>query len=92
MTSVPSILYHRHPDALHTDLITEAVLIHGSTGRSFRLNGSARLLWAALPTSPEDLAALLARTYGLDPLQAHTDVQALLEQLQRLDLVQARTV
>jgi hypothetical protein len=75
-----SITYHRHPDALHTDLIDELIVVDGSTGHSWRLNASARKAWLCLPTTAEQLAEVFRQAYGLAAEDALRDARAALEE------------
>ena len=74
-------------EVLVTDLGDVLVLLHPAQSQMFSLNAAGRLIWQRLPASTEDLAALLAQTYQLEPQQAAQDVQAVLDALLARQLV-----
>ena len=79
--------WHADPDVLVTDLGDELVLLHSRTSQMYSLNAVARTAWQALPaTTPALLAAVLA-TYDVPAGQARTDLDALLTDLVRLDML-----
>ncbi|WP_414656570.1 PqqD family protein [Deinococcus sp. VB343] len=76
-----------NPDVLVTDLGDELVLMHPGRSEMFSLNAAGRLLWQALPATPDTLTDLLAGHYGLGRAQAQADTAAVLSDLQARDLV-----
>lgn len=76
-----------NPDVLVTDLGDELVLMHPGRSEMFSLNAAGRLLWQALPATPDTLTDLLVGHYGLGRAQAQADTAAVLSDLQARDLV-----
>ncbi|AKH16428.1 PqqD family protein [Deinococcus soli (ex Cha et al. 2016)] len=81
-------MWNRPADLLITDLDDELILMDPDSAEMYSLNGSARLLWQALPASEATLTDLLQRTYGLGAQQAHADLHAWLSDMGRRGLVQ----
>ena len=71
--------YAAQPDVMQTDLGDELIVIDGRTGRSFRLNATARLAWLALPTSAEALAERLVQAFEVERNAARLDALRTLE-------------
>lgn len=79
--------YSAAPETLVTDLDTELVLVHGTTGKAWRFNGSARELFLALPADRESLIERLLTVYDVSRAQAAADVDTALAQLVNAGLV-----
>lgn len=77
------------PDVAHRDVEGQIVILSGSDSALFTLNASAALLWPQLVRGCDSgrLAALLARSYGLDREQAASDVEDLLRALVHRQIV-----
>lgn len=81
-------MWNRPADLLVTDLDDELILMDPDSAEMYSLNGSARLLWQALPVTEAALLDLLQRTYGLEAAAAHADLHAWLSDMGRRGLVQ----
>ncbi|WP_424952189.1 PqqD family protein [Deinococcus sp.] len=80
--------YAPHPEVLVTDLGDELVLLHTLSSQMYGLNPVARSVWQRLPASGPELLALVLEEYEVAPEQAAEDLKALLDDLERLDMVQ----
>ncbi|WP_407539059.1 PqqD family protein [Deinococcus radiomollis] len=85
---MPDQRYAPHPEVLVTDLNDELVLLHSATSQMYSLNTVARSVWQGLPATPAELLARILEQYEVEPEQAGHDLDALLADLQRLDMVQ----
>jgi hypothetical protein len=67
----------------------EAVLLHLSTERYFSLNDSALRMWELLIAGEdvEATAEVVAREYDTDVATVASDVESLLRELERLELI-----
>ena len=74
----------RNPAVLQQDLDGEVLLRLPQGSEVLHLNDSASALWRALdePRTLDEIAALLAETYAIDPDVVRADVLALLPELQ----------
>lgn len=81
-------MWHANPDVLVTDLGDELILLHPGQNEMFSLNFTSRDLWLALPATPETLAQHLTDLYGITAEQARADVQTVMDDLSRRELVQ----
>ncbi|WP_407570562.1 PqqD family protein [Deinococcus altitudinis] len=81
-------LYAPHPEVLVTDLNDELVLLHSATSQMYSLNTVARSVWQWLPATRAELLSRLLEHYEVTPEQAAHDLDALLADLHRLDMVQ----
>ncbi|MFC4455998.1 PqqD family protein [Deinococcus sonorensis] len=75
------------PDVLITDLQDELVLMHARSAQMYRLNDVARTIWQHLPASQETLLQALLTQYEVSPEQAGADLDRLLNELSRLEMV-----
>ncbi|MGY2892992.1 PqqD family protein [Deinococcus sp. UYEF24] len=85
---MPDHPYTPHPEVLVTDLNDELVLLHSATSQMYSLNTVARSVWQWLPATRAELLSRLLEHYEVTPEQAAHDLDALLVDLQRLDMVQ----
>lgn len=85
---MPDQRYAPHPEVLVTDLNDELVLLHSATSQMYSLNTVARSVWQRLPATRAELLAQVLEQYEVAPEQAAHDLDALLADLQRLDMVQ----
>lgn len=80
--------YSPHPEVLVTDLGNELVLLHPISGEMYSLNEVARTLWHRLPASRPELLTAVLDGYEVTPEQADADLEALLGDLERLNMLQ----
>ena len=85
-------VYHPRPGALHTDLGDELFVVDGNTGRSYRLNASARKAWLQLPTTAEQLAQAFSADYGLPAEDALRDARSALGDFQACAIAETGAV
>ena len=80
-----------HRDVSVTDTDDGSVLLQQRTGRYFQLNvtGSRVLRRLLDGETPENIAADLASTYGIDRKRADQDVGAVIQQLKTAELTEA---
>jgi Coenzyme PQQ synthesis protein D (PqqD) len=81
--------YRRRETVIVTDLQDELVLLDPQSVEMFSLNAVGRLIWLALPATPEEAAAQVTATFAAEPAEALQDVLALLGDLQQSGLVEA---
>lgn len=69
---------------------SETVIVDDASEQYLATNAAGGLLWSALKEdqTADQLAALLVDEYGIDQTQASADVEAYLEQLSELDLLE----
>ncbi len=84
---MPDQPYAAHPEVLVTDLNDELVLLHGVTGQMYSLNTVARSVWQWLPATRAALLPRLVEHYEVTPEQAGHDLDVLLADFRRLDMV-----
>ena len=78
----------RAPEVVVTDLGDEAILLDPRCGGMYALNDVGRCVWLALGQRDEEqLVAVVCDEFEVEPLQARTDVQALLASLYAAGLV-----
>jgi Coenzyme PQQ synthesis protein D (PqqD) len=80
--------YRRRETVIVTDLQDELVLLDPQSVEMFSLNAVGRLIWLALPATPEAAAAQVTTTFAAEPAEALQDVLALLGDLQQSGLVE----
>ncbi len=68
----------------------ETVLLHRAGGFVHQLNNTASFIWSRLDghTSPHDVAAAVAEAFDVEPEKAARDVDAFVDQLKSLDLLE----
>lgn len=69
---------------------SETVILDDASEQYFATNTAGGLLWAALKEdqTADQLTTLLVDEYGIDKSQASADVEAYLEELRELDLLE----
>ena len=72
-----------------TDLNDELVLLHGTTSQMYSLNEVARRVWQRLPATRAELLSTLLEHYEVGVDTATADLNVLLADLQRLDMVKS---
>ena len=79
-----TVTLQRNHDVLQQDLDGELLLLLPEGSQVLHLNDSASALWRALdePRTLDEIAALLAETYAIDPDVVRADLLALLPELQ----------
>ena len=80
----------RQADQIGTAPFLDGVVVHdGRTGRLFQLNHTAAQVWRSLRDGdPEEaIAAVLARTHGLDPAALRGDLETFVDAAQRAGLL-----
>ena len=80
----------RADDVVWREVDGEIIVLEMQSGVYLNLNGSAKVLWAALnePVSVERLVALLVDTFGISEQQAGADSRAFLADLSDRSLVE----
>ncbi len=75
---------------IQTELDDEIVLMHVESGKYYSLNAVGSAVWKQLssPRSLSELCDLVVDEFEVDPETCRRDVEALLEDLLGLDLVQ----
>ena len=86
-SSAPS--YIASPDVLVTDLNDELVLLHATTSQMYSLNEVARRVWQRLPATRAELISVMLEHYEVGADEATADLNVLLDDLQRLDMVKS---
>ncbi len=76
-----STLISANPDAIHTDLGDESVVLLGESGQAFRLNVTARAIWLRLPATRDALCTALLETFEADAAQVRRDLDTVLATL-----------
>lgn len=88
--------YEPHPSVVTRELDGAVVLVHLETSRIFTLNPTGSRIWALLSEQPGDhdldtLQQTLRNDYDVDDERLHEELVTLLGQLQKENLVVART-
>ncbi|TFG52160.1 MAG: PqqD family protein [Gemmatimonadales bacterium] len=85
-----SIRYRRNPNIEGSPMLEETILLNPSSKQFCVLNETSTLLWNSLstPSTVEELAAEVCGSFdGVDLATATADVERVLEEFQRLDLI-----
>lgn len=88
----PGLIYRCREDMVVTDLQDEVVLLDPRSVEMYSLAAVGRLIWQALPGTPEQVSEQVAAAYDIDPQQALEDVRNLLEELSAAGLVETDAV
>jgi hypothetical protein len=85
----PDAALQRRADVLAEEVLGETVLLDPAQGSFARLNRVGALLWEELagPATPEALADLLVRRFGLGAVEARSDVDAFVSALSARGLI-----
>lgn len=81
-------MWVKSADVLETDLGDELVLMHTTSSEMFSLNAAGRVVWQHLPAQTTHLVEALVDHFGIDHVTATHDLQALLQELSGLRLIQ----
>ncbi len=84
------ICYKRNQNASSCRLGREVALLHKTDGVYYRLNEIGGVLWDELkaPRSTEELAGIICEKFDTNLECARQDVQAFIDELKKIDLVQ----
>src|SRR5690554_4410559 len=86
--------YMRNNETISGRLHDELVMMDISKGKYFSLNPVATFIWDNLedPISLDDLCSKLVKEYEVEPEKCRIEVQAYLNELQKLNLIVTKPV
>lgn len=82
-------MLQRNSAVLWRELDGEAVILDSAAGCSYNLNAAGTMIWKLLDGvhTPDDIAAAICQTYEVEHEQALRDVEDIIEDLRRNNLL-----